>query len=652
MDFFEHQAISRRKTALLILYFVVAVISMIAMLYGIAILLFSFTGSKEATQQMSVWQPQIFFPVVIGTLLVIGLGSLFKTFELRGGGSRLAEELGGRQLHPNTTNPTERRVLNVVEEMALAAGTHVPPVFLLDKEPGINAFAAGFTPGDAVIGINRGTVENLSRDELQGVIAHEFSHILNGDMRMNLRLIGALHGILLVALIGMYVVRFTALTGGGGRRSDGKGGGAPILLFGLAMVVIGYVGLFFARLIKAAISRQREYLADASAVQFTRNPDGIGGALKKIGALSVGSRMKAPAAESASHMFFGNFRGGHIAWLATHPPLDDRIRQIDPQFDGNFARVAEELQRRQPAPAPEAAASRSPLEGVRRPLGAAGRALPIDPLLITAMAGSPTTAHVDHARGLLDQLPDSLRQAVREPFSARALVAALLLVEDEAIRSQQLEVITAKIGQPATDESLRLAAPIGTLDPQLRLPLVELVKSTLQQLSPEQYRSFREMVIELVKADNNWSLFEFAMQRLLIRRLDQHFAGRKPPRVRYPAIGGLQNELSDLMSALAYVGAQSQQDADAAFQQAVAAIGPDYAFVLRRREECSLAKIDAALNKLAESSPPIKKKVLNAAAAAVFADGVVTLAEGELLRVVGDSIDCPLPPLLPGAAKH
>lgn len=285
MDFFGSQEAARRRTGLLVVYFFFAVAAMILTLYVAAVGTLTFANSRTSDPSVGVswWQPQMLLLVAGGTIAIIAMGSLYKTAQLRSGGAGVAEQLGGRRLQGNSRDPLERRLLNVVEEMALAAGTTVPPVYLLDNEPGINAFAAGFTPGDAVIGVNRGTVEHLSRDELQGVIAHEFSHILNGDMRLNLRLMGLLHGILLIAIIGYYIVR------GSGYRSSNRRekSGGQIIVLGLAMIVIGYVGLFFARLIKAAVSRQREYLADASAVQFTRNPDGIGGALKKIGALSA-----------------------------------------------------------------------------------------------------------------------------------------------------------------------------------------------------------------------------------------------------------------------------------------------------------------------------------------------------------------------------
>jgi Zn-dependent protease with chaperone function len=209
--------------------------------------------------------------------------------------------------------------------MALAAGVPMPQVYVLDQDAGINAFAAGHSPEDAAIGITRGGMTLLTRDELQGVIGHEFSHLLNGDMRLNIRIMGVLFGIVCLTVIGRVL-----LYARGGNR-----GRAPMLLLGVALLVIGALGVLFGRLIQAALSRQREMLADASAVQFTRNPAGLAGALRKIG--RVGARIDSPHAGEVSHMFFENGLGKPVfGWLATHPPLAERIRALDPGWDGSF----------------------------------------------------------------------------------------------------------------------------------------------------------------------------------------------------------------------------------------------------------------------------------------------------------------------------
>ncbi|MCL4797761.1 MAG: M48 family metallopeptidase [Bryobacteraceae bacterium] len=327
MDFFEHQDKARKNTKLLVVYFVLALVCIIASVYIASLTIFYGAEQQagEPARDLVLWDPGLFLKVVLGTLGVVVLGSLYKTAVLRKGGSAVAESLGGRLVDSNTTNPDERKLWNVIEEMAIASGVPVPKIFVLDNEAGINAFAAGHSPSDAAIGVTRGCMTLLNRDELQGVIAHEFSHILNGDMRLNLRVMGVIFGILCLAVIG----RILLYSRGRGRDKN------PMMLLGLALIVIGAIGVFFGRLIQAALSRQREFLADASSVQFTRNPAGLSGALQKIG--GAGSQLESPHTAEASHMFFGNgLSKPFLGMLATHPPLDERIRAIDPGWDGRF----------------------------------------------------------------------------------------------------------------------------------------------------------------------------------------------------------------------------------------------------------------------------------------------------------------------------
>ncbi len=330
MDFFAQQARARKNTKVLVVYFVIAVLCIIASVYIVSLLIFYGTASQEPDSspvELVLWDPQLLLYVVLGTLGVVVAGSLYKTLALAKGGSAVAESLGGRLVPADPADPDERKLRNVVEEMAIAAGVPVPKIYVLDDEQGINAFAAGHTPGDAALGVTRGCITLLDRDELQGVIGHEFSHILNGDMRLNLRLMGVIFGIVCLAVVGRILL-----------YSRGGRGRNPLMLLGLALIVIGAIGVFFGRLIQAALSRQREFLADASAVQFTRNPAGLSGALQKIG--GFGSKVESAHAGEASHMFFGNGVGKpFLNALATHPPLDQRIRAIDPDWDGTFESI-------------------------------------------------------------------------------------------------------------------------------------------------------------------------------------------------------------------------------------------------------------------------------------------------------------------------
>lgn len=653
MDFFGNQDAARRKTGILIVYFLLAIICMIGALYTVVVLACSYKNLNNPIEAIDWWRPDLLLGVAGGTISIIVLGSLYKTFELRGGGEKVAYMLGGRRLSPTTSDRDERRLLNIVEEMAIAAGMPVPPVYLLDDEQSINAFAAGYSPGDAVIGINRGTIEALNRDELQGVIAHEFSHVLNGDMRLNLRLIGILHGILLIALIGYYLMR--ASSGSGRRRSSNNNRGSGIQFFVIAcgIWIIGYVGLFFARLIKAAVSRQREFLADASAVQFTRNPDGIAEALKKIGRPAAGSHMESPEAESASHMFFGNSQKSLVRAFATHPPLVQRIRRIDPQFDGNFTRRQKGSDRVRTRPDKEKPQPQSPGKIARQPVGTIGGTsglLPVDPVLVMAAIGNMTTDHVTYVHDLLEALPNALKEAVHDTFSARSVVLALLLDTDASVRTQQLEIVENELGKTTCQETMKLVKIIDNQDATQRLPLVEMLKPTLQGLSPNQYQIFRTTVDKLVKADKKIDLFEFALQRVLLSRLDSYFQREKPKSVLHFALPGLLSEVSHLISALAHLGHQDEVAAQHAFEQASSTFPSKTKLQFFDRQQCSLSRVGDALDKLSGSSPKIKKQVLNAATTVVMTDGKIKLGEGELLRTIADSLDCPMPPILGNAA--
>jgi len=420
MDFFERQDQARRNTKLLVVYFILGVALLIVAVYAAVLGIFTGVSSRHhqvygEQVQIALWNPQLFLFAAVGTLAVIGLGSGFKTLELAQGGSTVATMLGGRLVAPTTSDPDERKLRNVVEEMAIAAGVPVPQVYLLPQEQGINAFAAGHSTSDAVVAVTAGAVKLLTRDELQGVIGHEFSHILNGDMRLNLRLMGIVFGILCLAVIGR-VLLYTR-----SRSSKDKN---PLPLLGLALIVIGWIGVLFGRLIQAAVSRQREFLADASSVQFTRNPAGLAGALRKIGGLSFGSKLQAAHAEEASHMFFGNGMGeSFFHMMDTHPPLAERIRAIDPSFDGSFppVSVAETARAAPRAAPPQRSALPFPFPGMPRAQGGMARLAPpiIAAQTVMASAGNPTPAHLRYAEGLRVSIP-----AACKPRRARDLAPA------------------------------------------------------------------------------------------------------------------------------------------------------------------------------------------------------------------------------------
>jgi Zn-dependent protease with chaperone function len=661
MDFFARQEQARKSSTALVAYFAMAVVLIVISVYVVLAAIF-LRPRKNPLDDLG-WMVNAEFGlwVVLGTIAVIGLGTLYKLLELARGGAVVATSLGGRLVQAQTTDPDERKLLNVVEEMAIASGVPVPDVYVLDREQGINAFAAGLKPGEAVVGVTRGCIRLLTRDELQGVIAHEFSHILNGDMRLNLRLIGWLNGILCLAMLGYYLLRIGFYSGGGG---GGKKGGNPLPFIGLALVIIGFTGVFFGRLIKSAVSRQREFLADASAVQFTRNPDGIVGALKKIGGRVQGSRVMSPAAEEASHMFFGNGLKPPLfgSMLATHPPLVDRIKVWEPNFNGEFPPVAEP-QAKPPPIRPPQAAGKAPfgvggmLGGVTAAAvlgsaGAGGRsrrprtgAPPgIDAASALQHAGSPTLEHLQHASEMLEDIPDNLRQAAQEPFAATALVCGVLLAP--ASESER-DKLLATLPPPVVHEIQRLLPALTGLPNRLRLPLFELSLPALRQLSPRQFDDLEATIRRLIEADSEIDLFEYAVLKLLGRHLTPAFRPARRRTAMLYALHGVRKECAVLLSGLAHLGHADESEILAAYEagleklQLSATENP-----LLNAAAANLPQIDAALDRLVQLALPLRRRVLDACAQAVAHDGRLEEREGELLRAIADTLECPLPPFL------
>ncbi len=658
MDFFSNQDAARRTSRRLVVLFALAVVSIVVGVYLAVVLLVFGAQVHSGAGHGGLFNPRLFFLVAAATLVVIAGGTLFKTWQLSSGGSAVASLLGGRPLDPNTTRADERRLLNVVEEMAIASGTPVPEVYVLENERSINAFAAGLTREDAVIAVTEGTLALLSRDQLQGVVAHEFSHLLNGDMRLNVRLMGLVYGILVLSMIGYFIMRTGAFGRSAPRR--GKGGGlAGVVFFGMALYAIGWIGVFFGRLIKAAVSRQHEFLADASAVQFTRNPQGIAGALEKIGGYSAGSLIQSHRAEEASHLFFADgLKKGLFAVTATHPPLEERIRRIDPSWDGSYPPV--EWPR---APAAARAATAGPAARMATLAGAAvlgasaatgaasgaagAAAASAAPGAVAARVGTVDIEHLTYAARLKERIPEALLDAAREPSGARALVFALLLDRRGEVRSRQLAELSAAAEPPVLAETETLAGELARCPGEVRLPLAGLALPALRRISPEQYRDFRQATKALAEADGRIDLFEYALHRMLLRHLDVRFGGPKPARVEYYSLRALGPECSRVLSILAHAGQADPDDARRAFDAAAAELADTRAeLAFLERSECGLKEVDQALDRLSQVAPPHQRRLLRAAVVAVGFDGEVTEEEAELLRAVADGLGLPVPPFL------
>jgi Zn-dependent protease with chaperone function len=593
--------------------------------------------------EIALWNPQILLFAALGTLGVVACGSLYKISALANGGGAVAESLGGRLVNPNTTEANERKLRNVVEEMALASGVPVPQVYVMDEESGINAFAAGHSPSDAAVCVTRGCLKLLKRDELQGVIAHEFSHILNGDMRLNLRLMGIIFGILCLAIIGRILLHTR------GRKN-------PLPLLGLALILIGWIGVFFGNLIQAAVSRQREFLADASAVQFTRNPAGLSSALQKIGGLPEGSRLEAEHAAEASHMFFGNaISGSFFNLFATHPPLEERIRAIDPTWDGKLKPVAaadgddvvrELLQKPRFASNPHATRI-PPL--ISSPTGSAdGFAPNVIPMQsVLPNLGKPTPHHLRYAEDLRNSLPESMKATARQPFDAVALIYALLLSEDETLRATQIKELARRANPTIYGKTVALFPEVAPIAARTRLPLVNLALPALRQLRSDEFAQFSQTLQWLIESDRQIDLFEFVLQKIIRRHLESHFNKTRPPTAQYYSIKPLVPDCSVVLTALANVSSGDPAEVEKAFRAGAPYLrSPDGDSRLLPREACGLTEIDAALNRLALAVPQIKKNLIDACVYVVGADGVIQEREAELLRAIADTLDCPIPPFV------
>ena len=649
MNFFAAQdrarQTSRRLVAAYILATLIIVLGVTA-LVGIAMFKFSEAGYGYAAQ-MGFAEGQFFAqqgPVLVGTavattLLILG-ASLFKTSVLSAGGGSVATGMGGTLVPADVQDPLRRRLRNVVEEIAIASGVPVPEIYVLEEEHGINAFAAGFTPSDAAVAVTRGTLEILDRDELQGVIAHEFSHILNGDMRLNIRLMGVLYGIMVLGLIGRMIVR-------GGHHasiiSSRRDRGAPVfILVGLGLIIIGGIGVFFARIIKAGVSRQRESLADASAVQFTRQTTGIANALKKIGGYSAGSRIMSVDPEEVSHMLFGEGRK-FSGLFATHPPLVERIQALDPSFKASdFPRV--DPRQRKAASSPDAV-HRGFADDMTTALASGGVA--VLPDSIADSVGQPESAHFEYAQQLRQSVPESLYAAAHSPEFAYLLAIALILHRDGNTVDRQLSLAKEQLGAERTSLLRRYYDELATIGAEFRLPLLAIAFPALK-LRPAQHLSYLvSLATRMIEIDGEVDFYEYCFYRILMSTLGQAIdpSGRRAPvRARKKE---LRSATIDLLRVLANHGNETDEQRNAAFLAGRATLGAwaqDYAF--QSDQDLTVTVLDRSLDVLLGLNSKGKETLLRAISATATHDARLSIGEAELIRAVCATLDYPLPPIL------
>jgi Zn-dependent protease with chaperone function len=602
----------------------------------------AYTSFNAATAQnyhqklaaFTFFDPASFLFVAMAIVIVILTASVIKMNTLQKGGGAVAEMLGGRKIRAGTTEQAERRLINVVEEMAIASGIPVPQIYVLDSEHNINAFAAGLELTDAAVTVTKGALDKLTRDELQGVVAHEFSHILNGDMRLNVQLIGILYGILFLGIAGR---KFLS----GGRFS--LRAGLPAMAAGLSLIIIGCIGSFLGRIMQCAITRQQELLADASAVQFTRNPLGLAGALKKIGGSAFGSSIHSAGARQASHLFFSESHPDELfPFLATHPPLVLRIRLLDPAFDGKFIPVKDERQ----TPKPQYTALSSLNIPVNSPLLSSVAADVID------QVGNPTPAHLGEGQTLLTSIPPDIRQSIKTPAGAACVIYALLMSADDSRRDLQTTALNrALVLQGSADRIPRICTQLSGLKQEQRLPLIALAMPALSGLTSTEKRNFLLILHSLINADGKVSLFELSVQWVLNKYLNpSEELFRSITLFSYSQVG---LDIVVLLRALASAGHPGDQaQAENAFQAGLARIPelavrkPVFSF-----ENASYARVNDALTHLGNASFKIKESVIDACAHCAFADKTIALEESELLRVIALALQCPLPPFLEATPK-
>ncbi len=587
--------------------------------------------------------PELVFFSVISTAVLIGIGVLEKRRTLSKGGPSVVEELGGTEVGGNTGDPAVRRYINIVEEMSLASGVPVPRTYVMEDQPAINAFAAGYTVNDAAIAITRGALRQLKRDELQAVVAHEFSHILNGDMRLNLHLIGLLHGIMWVYLTGIGLVKGSfSVVGSNSSSRMSKRAEANAIIFvipGLVFLVVGSVGLFGSRLIKSAVVRQREYLADAAAVQFTRNPRSLISALKKIGGYTHGSRLRGPSAEVISHMCFGEgASGGRL----THPSVEQRILAFEPSFDPEIGFVVL-----------DAETNRS---GVDDPVVNPYETDETDEANATAIGaddvvgsvGEMSPEQLAYCATMLDEIPPAVDEARHSVLGAVVIAYLLILNDDAQTRQRQAEIIKEQASSSVAKEADRLWPKMRELEDELYLPLMDLLVPKLRQMTEEQYREFSTVADALVRADGEIGFREFVLERVVLHHLEVAFEKAGQKSVQFQSFSGRSRDLENTLSALAFAGAEKRQDIEAHFDEGrrhlPEAIRDQIS--LREPDRWDYETIGASLERLSMASPAIKKATIDACAHCALADDEITVREAEMLRAICEILDIPLPPLI------
>jgi Zn-dependent protease with chaperone function len=619
LDFFEEQERARRRSRWLILVYLAAVLLVVASYCAVGTALYAF--SSAYLRGRAAWPPLEFLAGIAAVVAALILAvTAWRIWQLREGGPMVAWLLGARYVEPGRCSGAERRLFNVVEEMAIASGIAVPPVYCLQRESGINALVAGYSPNEAVIIVTRGAIDKLSRDELQGVMGHEFSHILNGDMALNVRLVGLLAGLEWFVDTGENLVYQVANEFRFKEREE-RGEGAVAAVFGFLVAVIGFPGALAAGAIKAAISREREFLADAASVQFTRNPDAIAGALDSITELHAHTAVSALHCELFSHMFFAHAAG---RWwdFPTHPPIDERIRRAHPRFLREDYRERRHGKRQQMAVID----------------GSGNVVKHVKALSFMSSIGRPGAQHVDHAAKLLADMPERLRLALREPAEAETAMFALALEPEEETRARELAELLARRGGAAAERAKALYVYVSILAREHMLTLADLAVPAIKEQKQKARDAFLADLTAVVEADRRVTLREFVLLTLLRQRLRE--GAGQPIAARFRRVEEVAGDAHAVLSLVAWASTDEK-----AFERGAAVLKLGWKEIISK-ESLSAARVGEALERLRHLAPFQKPGVLKACVEAAAADGRVGLAEGELVRMVAATLDCPVPPLI------
>ena len=608
MNFFRAQDEARGRTTKLVVLLVLAIVVLAGSFYVLAVL-----GQNKLSRrgELDWFQGDLFFWTTGVALIVIVGGSLVRIAELSKGGGAIAERLGGRLVGATTKDLSERRYLNVVQEMALASGLPVPLCYVIDGDETINAFAAGNSPQDAAVGVTRGALRNLTRDELQGVIAHEFSHIGNGDMKLNLRIIGAIAGLTALAQLGYIFFRLAGSVRGKNSAPIALG----MVLAGIVVLLIGSGGILFGKIIQASVSRQREYLADASAVQFTRNPLGLASALRKVAGLAGAQREASSAELEAQHMFFAGSAGFLESLFSSHPPIGERIRRVDPAFDGHIPDIKPVT----------VTADDEPVSGL------SGRSVATPPPLPTPARALPTDLQIQDSVGFRGVIPGALRAASEDPVSAMAVVLGLILRSDPAQRAAQLAQAEALAGGEVVKEARRLDALLRAVPAGSRVALLDLSMPALRQLSRAQVAAFRT-ALERAGYEAEDGLIVLLIQASMRRYLSTE---KNPP----SRPGDLTAACGLVLSAVVQTSGEDPAAQGRAYELGAGVLGmAGLSPTMVPPASVDLAKVDEALAVIVGQAVPARRQFVRAIGAAMLHDGRAEPAEVEIVRAVADSL--------------